>query len=118
MLCEFYSLWLGYIPSLNITFAIMEVTSEMVDKLAHLARLYFTEEEKKDFTADLQNMVAFVEKLKEIDTTHVAPLLHMGDAVNALRKDEIQGSVSTTDALVNAPEANGSFFTVPKVIKK
>lgn len=103
---------------ITVTFVLMEVTSEMVDKLAHLARLYFTEEEKKDFTADLQNMVAFVEKLKEVDTTHIAPLLHMGDAINALRNDEIQGSVSTSDALANAPAVNGAFFTVPKVIKK
>jgi aspartyl-tRNA(Asn)/glutamyl-tRNA(Gln) amidotransferase subunit C len=96
----------------------MEVTSTMVEKLAHLARLRFTDAEKTQYTNDLQNMVAFVEKLQEIDTTGVTPMLHMGDAVNALRTDERKGSVTQEAALLNAPTKNAAFFTVPKVIKK
>ena len=96
----------------------MEVTRELVEKLAFLARLNFTEEEKTEITADLSKMIAFVDKLNEIDTTGVEPLIHMSSEVNVLRDDEVRGSVSRQEALKNAPETLEDFFTVPKVIKK
>ncbi len=96
----------------------MEVTPAIVEKLAHLSRLYFTKEEIKEYTSDLQNMVSFVDKLNELDTTGVEPVLHMGDAVNALRDDVVQGSVSREEALLNSPIKNDQFFKVPTVIKK
>ena len=96
----------------------MEVNNEMVDKLAHLARLQFNEAEKLAIRADLQRMIQFVEKLNELDTTGVAPLLHMSDGINVLREDEIKGSIKRTEGLKNAPLQDGVFFKVPKVIKK
>ena len=96
----------------------MEVTPALVEKLAHLSRLYFTKEEIKEYTSDLQNMVSFVDKLNELDTTGVEPVLHMGDAVNALREDVVQGSVSREEALLNSPIKDEQFFKVPTVIKK
>jgi aspartyl-tRNA(Asn)/glutamyl-tRNA(Gln) amidotransferase subunit C len=96
----------------------MEVNDEMVDKLANLARLQFNDVEKQSVKADLQKMIQFVEKLNELDTTGVAPLLHMSDGVNVLRDDEVKGSISREEALKNAPLQDGVFFKVPKVIKK
>ena len=96
----------------------MEVTDQLVDKLAHLSRLSFNDTEKVEIKKDLQSMIAFVEKLNELDTTGVEPLLHMGDAVNVLRTDEVKGSISREEALLNAPIKDGQFFKVPKVIKK
>ncbi len=96
----------------------MEVTTQLVEKLAHLSRLYFTDDEIKGYTSDLQNMVSFVDKLNELDTTGVEPILHMGDAFNALREDEVKGSVSREDALLNSPLTDTEFFKVPTVIKK
>ena len=90
----------------------------MVDKLAHLARLQFNDEEKSSIKKDLQKMIAFVDKLNELDTTGVTPLLHMSDSVNILRKDEVKGSISGVEGLKNAPFHDGQFFKVPKVIKK
>ena len=89
----------------------------MVDKLAHLARLQFNDEEKSSIKKDLQKMIAFVDKLNELDTTGVTPLLHMSDSVNILRKDEVKGSISGAEGLKNAPFHDGQFFKVPKVIK-
>jgi aspartyl-tRNA(Asn)/glutamyl-tRNA(Gln) amidotransferase subunit C len=66
----------------------------------------------------MQKMIAFVEKLNELDTTGVAPLLHMSDNVNVLREDEVKGSISREDGLKNAPLHDDQFFKVPKVIKK
>jgi aspartyl-tRNA(Asn)/glutamyl-tRNA(Gln) amidotransferase subunit C len=96
----------------------MEITDAMVDKLAHLARLKFNEEEKKAIKKDLEKMIAFVEKLDELKLEDVEPLLHMSDEVNVLREDEVKGSISREEALKNAPLHDEQFFKVPKVIKK
>lgn len=96
----------------------MEVNDALVDKLAHLARLKFNVIEKEDIKNDLQKMIAFVEKLNELDTTGVEPLLHMTDEVNILRDDEVKGSISREEALKNAPMHDEQFFKVPKVIRK
>lgn len=90
----------------------------MIQNLAHLARLQFTNEEQVAIQGNLQKMIAFVEKLNELDTTGVEPLLHVGDTVNVLREDTLHGSVTREEALRNAPLQDGSFIKVPKVIKK
>lgn len=96
----------------------MDIDAKMVDDLANLARLRFDDSEKESIREDLQKMVAFVEKLQEVDTEGVAPLLHISDAANVLREDIVQGSVSRTEALQNSPVKDEAFFKVPKVIKK
>lgn len=96
----------------------MEVNKALVDNLANLARLQFNEEETTIIQKDLQRMIHFVDKLNELNTDGVAPLLHMTDHVNVLREDTVQGSVSREEGLRNAPDTDGVFFKVPKVIKK
>lgn len=95
----------------------MEVNDAMVDKLAHLSRLEFNEIEKAEIKNDLQRMIAFVEKLNELNLDGIEPMLFMSDEVNVLREDEIKGSVSRAEALRNAPLHDEQFFKVPKVIK-
>jgi aspartyl-tRNA(Asn)/glutamyl-tRNA(Gln) amidotransferase subunit C len=63
-------------------------------------------------------MISFIEKLNEIDTSGVEPLLFMTDEVNVLREDEVKGSISRDEALLNAPLKDDRFFKVPKVIRK
>ena len=96
----------------------MEVNDAMVNKLARLARLRFTEEEKTGIRDDLQRMIGFVEKLNELDLDQVKPLLHMTQEENVMREDVIKGSVSREEALSNAPLHDEQFFKVPKVIRK
>ncbi|UAY50744.1 Asp-tRNA(Asn)/Glu-tRNA(Gln) amidotransferase subunit GatC [Ferruginibacter albus] len=96
----------------------MEITNELVDKIAHLSRLHFDETEKGAIKQDLQRMIQFVEKLNELDTSGVEPLLHMTDNVNILREDNVKGSISREEGLRNAPLPDDQFFKVPKVIKK
>lgn len=96
----------------------MEVNDALIDKLAHLARLKFDLNEKEEIKKDLRKMIAFVEKLNELDTTGVEPLLHMSTETNVLREDEVKGSISREEALKNAPQHDEQFFTVPKVIRK
>ena len=96
----------------------MEVTDALIDNLANLARLHFNDEEKKEIRSDLERMIAFIDKLNELDTENVKPVLHMSDRTNVFREDEVQGSVNREEGLRNAPETDGVFFKVPKVIKK
>jgi aspartyl-tRNA(Asn)/glutamyl-tRNA(Gln) amidotransferase subunit C len=99
-------------------FCFMEVNDELVDKITNLARLHFTDAEKGVIKKDLQRMIQFVEKLDELDTIGVEPLLHMTDNINLLRDDEVKGSISREEGLKNAPLHDEQFFKVPKVIKK
>ena len=96
----------------------MEVNDELVDKLANLARLNFEPAEKAEIKRDLQKMISFIEKLNELDTTGVEPLLFMTDEVNVLREDEVKGSITREEGLLNAPVKDEQFFKVPKMIKK
>jgi aspartyl-tRNA(Asn)/glutamyl-tRNA(Gln) amidotransferase subunit C len=96
----------------------MDVNDALIDKLATLARLRFNKQEKDAIKNDLQKMIQFVEKLNELDTTSVTPLLHMSDSINVLREDEVMGSITRSEAFRNAPLHDEEFFKVPKVIKK
>jgi aspartyl-tRNA(Asn)/glutamyl-tRNA(Gln) amidotransferase subunit C len=96
----------------------MEITNELVGNLANLSKLSFDQEGTTEIRNDLQKMVGFIEQLQSVDTNGVEPLLHMGDAVNILRQDQVQGSINREDALLNAPLADNAFFKVPTVIKK
>jgi len=96
----------------------MVVNDALIEKLAHLSRLEFNSKEKNEIKNDLQKMIAFVEKLNELDISGVEPLLHMTDEVNVLREDGVKGSIGRDEALKNAPEHDGIFFKVPKVIKR
>lgn len=96
----------------------MEVNDALVNKLAHLARLKFDAAEKEEIKNDLQKMIAFVDKLNELDLSGVEPLVHMSDEINVLREDEVKGMISREEALKNAPAHDDKFFKVPKVIRK
>lgn len=96
----------------------MEVNDELVQELAELALLEFSVEQKQEIKKDLQRMISFVDKLNELNTDGVDPLLHMGDSQNVFREDIVAGSVSREEGLKNAPDSDGLYFRVPKVIKK
>lgn len=96
----------------------MEVTPALIDKLSNLARLTIKSQEKESLRSDLQQMIGFIEKLNELDTTGTEPLMHLTDEINVLRNDEVKGSVTAVEALKNATLKTDSFFMVPKIIKK
>jgi aspartyl-tRNA(Asn)/glutamyl-tRNA(Gln) amidotransferase subunit C len=96
----------------------MNVNDDLIDKIANLARLKFNSAEKEQIKSDLQQMIGFIDKLNELDTTGVEPLLHMSENVNVLREDEVSGSITREEAFRNAPLHDGQFFKVPKVIRK
>ena len=95
----------------------MQVNDALINSLSELACLEFSDSEKVEIKKDLERMISFVEKLKELDTTGVEPLLHMGNEKNVLREDQVEQEMERKDALANAPDSDGIYFKVPKVIK-
>ena len=96
----------------------MEVNDIMVNKLAELSRLHFDDVQKAEITRDLQRMIQFVEKLNELDTKGVAPLIHVSENQNVLREDNMDGSISKEEGFKNAAVHDEMFFKVLKVIRK
>lgn len=96
----------------------MEIDEKLIDHIAHLARLSFEGEEKKAIKRDMENITNFMDKLSELDTDHVEPLIFMSDEVNVLREDIPQTTVSHEEALLNAPKKDSDYFRIPKVLDK
>lgn len=96
----------------------MRVDDSLIDKLAHLSRLELKDDEKESMKTELEKMITFIDKLNELDTKGVEPLLHMTENEDIYRKDEESGQISKEDVFKNAPLHDDNFFKVPKVIKK
>jgi aspartyl-tRNA(Asn)/glutamyl-tRNA(Gln) amidotransferase subunit C len=94
----------------------MKIDLKKVDELASLARLSFTPEQKENMRIDLEKILKMCEKLNELDTQGVEPLIYIHNNTNILRADEVKPSLSKSDALKNAPKHDSDFFRVPKVI--
>ena len=96
----------------------MQIDHKTVDEIAHLARLEFNDNSKNQIVSDLNNMLAFVNKLNELDTTNIEPLIYMTDEVNVLREDNVIQIITQQDALKNAPKKDSDYFKVAKVIEQ
>lgn len=96
----------------------MQITDEIIDQIAELAKLKFEGEEKEAIKGDLTNIVSFMDKLSEVDTTGVEPLISMVEEENDMREDVIANEVSKESALKNAPSKNSDYFKIPKVLDK
>lgn len=96
----------------------MEVTNEMVLRIAELAKLQFAENELAEIKGDLARMIDFVGQLDEVDTTGVEPLIFINEDVNVMREDEPHVIITQSQALSNAPKKDSDYFKVPKVIEK
>jgi aspartyl-tRNA(Asn)/glutamyl-tRNA(Gln) amidotransferase subunit C len=88
-----------------------------IQYVAHLARISLTPDEETKLSAQLGNILGYIEKLRELDVTNVEPTAHAVPMVNVTRADEIRPSLPHEDALRNAPRAAGGLFIVPKIVE-
>jgi aspartyl-tRNA(Asn)/glutamyl-tRNA(Gln) amidotransferase subunit C len=95
----------------------MKITRQEVEHVARLARLELTEQEADTFTGQLDAILSYVDKLKELNTDGIIPTAHAVPMENAFREDLVQPSIGVDNALANAPARAESFFRVPKVIE-
>lgn len=96
----------------------MAIDEETVDRLAKLAKLSFSPEEKVRIKADLSRILDFIDKLNEVDTQGVEPLIYMNEHEDYLREDVVNFVVSQKEALSNSPDKDSDYIKVPKVLKK
>ena len=96
----------------------MSVTITDVEHVAMLANLSFTDAEKERLTKQLNEILAYMEKLNELDTTNVEPLAYVSEKTNVLRDDEVKPSLPVEEVLQNAPERTEKYFKVPRVIDR
>jgi len=88
-----------------------------VKYVAHLARLSLSPEEEQKLGAQLAHILGYIEKLKEVDVTGVEPTAHPFPLVNVTRPDESRPSLSSEEALLNAPAQANGLFIVPKIVE-
>jgi aspartyl-tRNA(Asn)/glutamyl-tRNA(Gln) amidotransferase subunit C len=96
----------------------MSVTIPEVEKIAQLAKLKFSEEEKVKLQKDMNQVLGYIEQLNELDLTDVEPLENINETENVMREDEVKPWLTTEEALKNSPAKTQKFFKVPKVIEK
>lgn len=97
---------------------VVGIKKETILKLEKLAKLRLSEEERVEIGEDLDKILSMINKLEEIDTNDVEPLVYIHEEVNVLRADQVNGMLETNEALRNAPKRIDNYFAVPKIIDK
>ena len=95
----------------------MIVDDTLIDKLANLSKLEFDAEGKEAIKQDLSKILNFMEKLNELNTEGVEPLIYINEEVNVCREDEVNYPITKEEALMNAPLKNEDYIKVPKFVK-
>lgn len=95
----------------------MKLTRAELQRVAALARLRLTAEEEGRLTDQLDKILQYMAKLNQLDTSHVEPMAHVVDIINAFREDRVINQPDPEALLANAPERDDGFFKVPKIIE-
>jgi len=94
----------------------MKITQKELEHVAHLARLTLSDEELDTMREQLDNILSYIDKLGELDTSEKQATTHVFSVNNAFREDVVTESLSRGQSLANAPQQNGESFQVPKII--
>src|SRR6476661_10058823 len=103
-------------PIPHSPFPIFMIDREEVRKVANLARLELTPEEEEQFTSQLNGILDYFEQLSELDTSNVEPTTRAIDVSNVMRADDLQPFANGESILQGAPDRDGEFFKVPKIM--
>ncbi len=95
----------------------MSIDKSTVQRIAELSKLRFDEASQEAILQDMNRMLDFVEKLSEVDTEGVEPLIYMLDEKPTVRLDKVVQTTTQSEALKNAPDADSDYMKVPKVMK-
>lgn len=96
----------------------MIIDKQTIDKVANLARIAVPDADAPALIGDMNKILTFMEKLNELDTTGVEPLIYMNVEENVWREDVVRQEITTEAGLKNAAKHNEAFFMVPKIIEK
>jgi aspartyl-tRNA(Asn)/glutamyl-tRNA(Gln) amidotransferase subunit C len=93
-----------------------KITRQDVDYVAGLARLTLDDAARDRLVNELGDVLSYMDKLNELDTSDVEPMMHALEVSNVYREDAVQPSLPREDALANAPKTDGEYFLVPKIL--
>ena len=93
-----------------------KITAEQVVHVARLSRLELSDEQRRKFAAQLESILEYVAKISQVDVSGVEPMAHALPLHNVLREDVVEPSLPLEKVLMNAPEVDGPFFKVPKIL--
>ena len=94
----------------------MKITDNLIENISNLSKLKFNSIKKKEILNDLNKIVQFIDKLSEIDTKNIDPLIYLTQEINTTRKDVVSDELPQNLALKNGPKKDSDYFKVPKVI--
>jgi aspartyl-tRNA(Asn)/glutamyl-tRNA(Gln) amidotransferase subunit C len=95
----------------------MRLTGREIQQIATLARLRLTPEEEERLTEQLDNILQYMGKLNQLDTSEIEPFSHVADMINPMREDIVTSQPNAEALLANAPAKENTFFLVPKIIE-
>lgn len=95
-----------------------KISMKEVEHVARLSRLELSEAEKERMRRELDSILAYIDKLRALDTEGVEPTSHAVPMTNVMREDVLRPSFPQEEMLTNAPERSGEFFRVPKIIEE
>ena len=95
----------------------MSIDNSTVKKVAKLARIEINEEEETILITELNNILGWVDELKQVDTDNVEPMLSVFNESMQMREDKAESTFDNKQILDNSPESNSGFFVVPKVVE-
>lgn len=93
-----------------------KISKQDVEYVAALAQLALDDETKEKLVKQLGDILAYMDKLNELDTSHVEPTMHAIAMTNVFREDAVRPSLDREAALANAPKTDGEYFLVPKIL--
>ncbi len=96
----------------------MQISKEEVERVAKLARLEITDGEKDSLSRQLSSILTYIEELKSWDTTGIEPTATVLEQTNVLREDLAKPSLPVEQALLNAPDSDGQYFRVPRILEE
>ena len=96
----------------------MKIDQTLIEKLAKLSQLDFSQEAKSKMEQDLNKILAFVDELNTLNTDDIEPLVYINEEVNKLREDKVGQHLPKEKVLKNAPDKDSDYFKVPTVLKK
>lgn len=90
------------------------ISDETIEYVGILAKLELSEEEKEQAKKDMENMLDYIDKLNELDTTNIEPMSHIFSVQNVFREDEVVNADDRDNMLSNAPQKKEGTYMVPK----
>ncbi|WP_443939023.1 Asp-tRNA(Asn)/Glu-tRNA(Gln) amidotransferase subunit GatC [Pedobacter sp. MW01-1-1] len=96
----------------------MILDAKTIHKMADLARIHIEDKEVDNLIPEMNKILSFMEKLNELDTNQIKPLVYMNESENVWREDVVKQEITTVEGLKNAAKHTEQFFMVPKIIEK